>query len=104
MSGIEIRRLHRQDGAPITFAPWVSSVMQEPIAAELPTIAEILGVDLEAVIQAARGVAPYHTATGEAKWSVLWVGVALGVRERPRKAGLARQDRKQRQQERERAG
>ena len=62
-----------------------------PVAAPLPRVAELLGQPLDAVRQAAQEVEPYERADGVKVWSVLWVGVALGVRERPRRVGQGRQ-------------
>jgi hypothetical protein len=56
-----------------------------PLAAELPTVADLLGRPLAEVKRAARRVEPYIAADGSPRWSVRLVGVELaGQRRRQR--------------------
>jgi hypothetical protein len=53
-----------------------------PLAAELPTVAELLDRPLAEVKRAARRVEPYLAADGSPRWSVRLVGVELAAAER----------------------
>jgi hypothetical protein len=55
-----------------------------PLAAELPTVAELLGRPLAEVKRAARRVEPYIAADGSPRWSVRLVGAELAAGQRRR--------------------
>jgi hypothetical protein len=54
-----------------------------PIAAPLPRVAELLGVDLAEVTEAAERVTPYITADGRRLWSVKLIERAIDPDARP---------------------
>jgi hypothetical protein len=64
-----------------------------PIAAPLARVAELLGVDLAEVTEAAERVAPYITADGRRLWSVKLIERAIDPDARPwlgRRSGAAK--------------
>jgi hypothetical protein len=60
---------------------WDTARYGEPVAAELPRVAEILGVPLEQAHAAARLVEPLVRADGVHVWSIRLLGVQLGLRD-----------------------
>jgi hypothetical protein len=57
-----------------------------PLAAELPTVAELLGRPLAEVKRAARRVEPYIAADGSPCWSVRLVAAELAGQRRRQRA------------------
>jgi hypothetical protein len=56
---------------------WQDPDLGRPIAAPLPQCAELLGVDLATITEAAANVEPYLRADGTSIWSLMQLGRQL---------------------------